>query len=246
MINWIVTGSSRAFDNPREPLKQSRQLGAGGFSLVELLAAIAIIAILFAITVTGLQKVRRSVSIAESSSALRNLGSAMALFSNENDYRLPYLRGNSQYVISQRYSQQLVDVIGEYLGGPFQAGTLVESAVSQAFIDAADPYENTCYWANPWVYNERTQSIRQPFGYRSGGPDNGLQLPMRTLDVADPSKQVALINFDRMLPRIDGGPLDGIPGLDVPLHGDMRLALFFDFSVRDIPTDQNFYYNKYW
>jgi len=60
-----------------------------GFSIIELLVAVAIISILIAITIPGLAAARSAARSTECLSMLRTAGSYFQLYANQNDSRLP-------------------------------------------------------------------------------------------------------------------------------------------------------------
>ena len=59
-----------------------------GFTLIELLTVIAVVAILAAILLPAIQKVRTNAYRAESASNLRQVFAACALYSNDNNFAL--------------------------------------------------------------------------------------------------------------------------------------------------------------
>ena len=71
----------------KPPLSDKERVRA--FSLVELLAAIAVLAVLSAIVLTAVGGVRRNAAETQSVSRLRNLGSAMILYTQDHGGELP-------------------------------------------------------------------------------------------------------------------------------------------------------------
>lgn len=75
-----------------------RQGASFGFTLVEVLAVIAVIVLLFAITIPVLSNVRASSHDAKCSSNLRQLGAATMLYANDNGGKLPSFVGWSHAI----------------------------------------------------------------------------------------------------------------------------------------------------
>lgn len=88
-----------------------------GFTLIELLTVIAVVAILVAILLPAIQKVRTNAYRAESASNLRQVFAACALYSNDNDFALlnSWIGPNEEEGRAQSsWKDQLL--VGGYLG----------------------------------------------------------------------------------------------------------------------------------
>ena len=98
-------------------LPAKRYQNRWGFTLIELLTVIAVVAILAALLLPALQKVRTNAYRAESASNLRQIYAACALYSNDNNFRLlnSWVGANEEEGRTQSsWKRQLVD--GGYLG----------------------------------------------------------------------------------------------------------------------------------
>ena len=62
-----------------------------GFTLVELLIVVGIIALLIGMTLPAMTRVRKTAINVECSSNLRQIGNAILIYANEHDQRLPYV-----------------------------------------------------------------------------------------------------------------------------------------------------------
>src|SRR2546430_8020964 len=73
----------------RHASANSRQIGNGGFTLVELLVVIGIIAVLISILLPVLGRVRRSANTLKCSSNMKQIATALIMYMQDNKNRMP-------------------------------------------------------------------------------------------------------------------------------------------------------------
>src|SRR5688572_22102720 len=108
-------------ESPMRPQKPHR-LHFAGFTLVELLVVIGIIALLISILLPALQSARKQADRVKCLSALRNIGNAYLMYANENQQYLPVAQhlwtnppaGGMPAARDKRW----YDFISKYLMGP--------------------------------------------------------------------------------------------------------------------------------
>jgi prepilin-type N-terminal cleavage/methylation domain-containing protein len=84
------------------PSCQSRRF-LTGFTLIELLVVIAIIALLMAILIPALQRVRNQARDLVCRTNLKQWGTILALYTEDNQGRLPYDNGNAMWLLRGSY-----------------------------------------------------------------------------------------------------------------------------------------------
>lgn len=220
-----------------------------GFTLVEMLVVIGIIVILAALLFPLLSKMRRSADLASGQSALRNIGTAIASYTAENNTRLPSISQWTEFVVKQKRGpgDDLMYHLAPYLGGDaLAAKDYVPGTASAGFVRKVDPWTVACYMVTPYTKLTDGSVTRFAFGYRAAGGDPAVK-GMSMARIANPEKQFALIDLDAEIRTIDGARAGAAPHLlPEPMYGDRRLALFLDWHVEVFPENQNFYPEKRW
>jgi prepilin-type N-terminal cleavage/methylation domain-containing protein len=88
LIPWLVAGHVKGSSMTN---KLRRSLGADGFTLVELLVAIAVIGILAALLLTALSQAKQTAYKTECASNLKQWGIAITMYTGDNQNRFPDL-----------------------------------------------------------------------------------------------------------------------------------------------------------
>jgi len=136
---------------PVQQIKRSLRPWGNGFTLVEILTVIAIIAVLGAIALPAVQGVRESANQVKCASNMRQIGQAMALFAQDNNGQFPLTTHTVMNV-----EESWIYTLAPYLGD-----------VDEVRICPADPRGDERLEANltSYVLNEFIAvPNRDPFG----------------------------------------------------------------------------------
>lgn len=217
-----------------------------GFTIVELLAVMAVSAILFALVAGTAGKIQKAAQNTGCVANLRSIGSAIAQYANDHDGYLPgpsYGNMPSTYSYSLNGDNVLTAYLAPYLDCPPQ-----ENSVSHAcpvMLCPAFKYK-TSLPASQWNRARSYAPVYQLSGVTlSGGvvpspwgrpATPGLNMNSSPLKLATIA---SLVKPSATWAIMDADSLSGIGGeglSPVPVHSGHWNRLYFDFHVESTPT----------
>lgn len=204
---------------------RGRRPARRAFSLIELLASIAIIGVLAATVFAVSGKIRSSADRTRCASNLRQVGVAIQLYTQDNQGRLPGPCYNGQGASG---GGQLATFLVGYLTGHQNVAAASEFLLCPAWKRAAEGRaELTRSYYLPTVAQADGTRV-SPFGYRGG--DTQTQ-PLRLREINNPARARAIVDFDQ-------GVSASSQTVATPVHDTFRNALFFDGRVESIPLSR--------
>lgn len=203
------------------------------FTLMEILIALGIVAVLAALLLPALGSTRQKADRIAASSNMRQIGLALHLCAGDRDGLLPGpLQAGQKAGYSAGNSKQLVSVLAPYLEG----GDLTLPAPFKVFLAPAflrSMKNRDLARAHPFVMNVSPtvngEKI-QPFGSEASGK---AAEPMKLAAVS--ANVWVLADADQKNPLVTGQPWAGETPEDI-IHGSDRLALHLDGSVQSLSS----------
>ncbi len=227
--NPLQTNAPKALDRPRVYCRRR----AAGFTLVELLVVIAVIAVLAAILFPIASSLQNSSSQSKAASNFRALGGVIMTYAADNDQSLPLLQTNHRWAYRTSSPNQIGSVLYQQMGlpKPTSAFKPVPLLVAPAMKKWISKYGKGDAYAG---FHSVASTITVPGGTDRPFGNNGSPPSMKIHQVPNPSKTWAVYEL--------GGTGDPNTALNLktypePVHGDMRTVLFFDGHVEVIPSD---------
>lgn len=222
-----------------------------GFTLIEALVVITIIAILAALGFSGIRNAKARATAAIDANDLRQIGAAVPLYAEDKNGLLPTTSGGVGAIyLSKSKNSSLLGALIPYLG--YDEG--IEGEFYDEFAAANWQSEKNGENAPSLLVMHRVYSGSgkpdnisrpspniTPFGYPfPPGKRAPMTLSAAISNMASPGNCLMLTEVDRLHPNFRGsspGWLEAVP--DGMAHGTYRLGLFWDGHVGMLDIDLN-------
>lgn len=204
-----------------------------GFSLLELLVAISVVAIIAGLAIVSMPKVRNTSDRVAAAASMRAIGTAILSYANDNHGKLP---GPLYYSQGPRYKKDVPGLLGyylwSYLGSPEPASSWQECEAinNPAYLSKRPSETSPAYIVQRNVYMPGQSGV-SPFGY----PAKESPLSMNALMEYNLREEWALQDLDQEHPDVATWNKSNL--VSEPVHGDVRMTLFFDWHVEAVPVE---------
>ncbi|MEO0794778.1 MAG: type II secretion system protein [Verrucomicrobiota bacterium] len=212
-----------------------------GFTLVELLVCIAIVAVLSGILASVVTTARKSAMRAGGVNSLRQTGAAIQLFTQDHSQTLPGPLWPGQVPFYQNEERErLAYWLSPYFDLPRDA---VRPMPVKVMIPPAYPMdeigtEPRTYVANTKYRHPDTNEIINYWGthpFLAKKPEDSI--PMTVTSIPVPAQAWALMDADRENRFVKFAPW-AIKTPEKPIHGRVRHVLYFDWHVEAVGIDE--------
>ena len=220
-----------------------------GFTLVELLVVIAVIAILAALLLPALSRAKERAYRAQCTSNLKQLGVAIELYADDHNDQLPgpvWLGFYEEY--DNQQTTRLTYYMATDMGLPAPSSIPQDAPLARcpsaarhwtaaaAGTDLMALQTPLSYVASPEITNVNSSVVSRPFGYPYSQPPFDAdtdEAPKHLRDIASSSLSWALTDVDQENGVSMAQYYPFLP--KTPCHGKVRNQLFFDWHVAAVP-----------
>ena len=224
--------------------------GADGpaFTLVELLVVIAILGILAALLLPALARAKAQGYQAQCVNNLKQLGTAIQMYADEHDDRLPGPLWQGLYATYYDDTVRMPYYIAPYLGLPAASPTVRKAPMAICTMSVkkgsqppagTDPRalkQHVSYIVSVAVASSTTEVLTRPFGYPYRSLPAGLkgvdELPKKARQITNPTTSWAITDADQINAVSLARYYEFLP--KDKAHGRFRNQLFFDWHVEQV------------
>ena len=218
-----------------------------GFTLVELLVTITIIAILAGLSFAGATLFIKKAAAAKDSSTLRQISACINMYSSDNNDYLPGPLFTGQTPVYKnplsaniKEYRRLAECFAPYLGREDPKSGEVITNMTSSWQKTPDQQNSPAFYMQQKLTLGDGPTVQCPWG--KPAPASGEErIPMKLQTVlAQPkaSRTWAMTELDQLHPDIGTADWKSkVP--EGMIHGNYRLALYFDGSVGQVNQDNS-------